>query len=308
LCTRNVDIVRFTGSANFYDGNRKDKFIHTVEKMHQQDITLKTRESTSKPDEELRNDESPQILIVDDSPEILNLLTDILTYHGYRVRAVSSGNIALKSVTEDTPDMILLDVNMPVMDGYEVCNFLKSNENTSKIPVIFISGLDDAADKVRGFNAGGVDYITKPFQLAEVLARIETHLSLRRLQNQSEGQNIQLQQEIAERELAEKELREHKAHLEELVAERTSELRNTNAELQKEISEREQLERALEQTNYKLHALVYEYGLRNQRISLFNQMSEQLQGCLSLEETLLSTISFRNYFLPQQELFLCLTL
>jgi diguanylate cyclase (GGDEF)-like protein len=253
--------------------------------MGQQDMTLKKQGSPITQEKELGKDNSPQILIVDDSPESLNLLTNILNYHGYRVLSCTSGEMALMSMMVEVPDLILLDVKMPVMDGYEVCNRLKSNEKTRKIPVIFISGLDNAADKVKGFNTGGVDYITKPFQLTEVIARVETHLSLCRLQNKLEGQNIQLQKEIAEREQAEEELRKHKTHLEELVAERTAELRNMNDELQREIAERKQLEGALENTNYKLHSLVYEYGLRNQRISLFNKMSEQLQACLSLEET-----------------------
>ena len=235
-------------------------------------------------DGKLEQDNSPQILIVDDSLEILNLLTDILDSHGYRVSPFSSGEAALKSMMIEVPDLILLDIKMPDMDGYEVCSRLKSDEKTSRIPVIFISGLDDAAEKVKGLNAGGVDYITKPFQLAEVLARIETHLSLFRLQKQLEGQNIHLLKEIAEREKVEEELLKHKTNLEELVARRTADQIEINEELQLEITERKHLEEALENTNYKLHSLVYEYGLRNRRISIFNKMSEQLQACLSLKE------------------------
>ena len=246
---------------------------------------MKAGESRSEKAEELRKDNSLQILVVDDSPDIINLLTDTLMRHGYEVRSAGSGGAALKSVAVEVPDLILLDVKMPDMDGYQVCHHLKSDEQSRMIPVIFISGLEDTIDIVKGFQAGGIDYIVKPFRLAEVLARVETHLSLRLLQEQLEGQNIRLQQEITERERVEEDLRKYKAHLEELVAKRTVDLENINKELQQEITDREKLEEALQHANYKLHAMVYEYGLRHQRISLFNQMSEQLQACISLEET-----------------------
>ncbi len=240
--------------------------------MHQQDT-------------ELRKENLPQILVVDDSPDIIKLLTDTLTKHSYQVRSAESGEAALKSVAVEVPDLILLDIKMPDMDGYKVCHQLKCDEQNRMIPVIFISSLDDTIDIVKGFHAGGIDYITKPFHLEEVLARMETHLSLRRLQSQLEGQNVQLQHEITERERVEEDLRKYKAHLEELVAKRTAELGTINKDLQQEITEREKLEEALQRANYKLHSMVYEYGLRHQRISLFNQMSEQLQACISLEET-----------------------
>lgn len=260
----------------------KDK---AKKKMRQQETELKTGDSQSKQAGELRKQSSPRILVVDDSADMLNLLTEILTNYNYQVSHASSGLSALKSVTVEMPDLILMDVKMPEMDGFETCFRLKSDERSRKIPVIFISALDEAIDKIKGFEAGGVDYITKPFQQADVLARVETHLSMRRLQKQLEGKNTRLQQEIMERERAEEVLKKYKADLEEIVAKRTAELGHINEELQQEIVEREKLEEALQRANYKLHAMVYEYGLRNQRISLFNQMSEKLQACISLEET-----------------------
>ena len=121
-----------------------------------------------------------EILAVDDTPDSLRLLSELLTKHGYCVRPASDGALALKSVAAKTPDLILLDVSMPDMDGYEVCRRLKADEKSSRIPVIFISAFGDTHQKVTGFEAGGVDYITKPFEAEEVLARVRTHLQLRR--------------------------------------------------------------------------------------------------------------------------------
>jgi PAS domain S-box-containing protein len=143
------------------------------------------------------------ILVIDDTPENLNLLSAMLTEQGYKVRSVTKGSTGLRGATAAPPDLILLDINMPEMNGYEVCEHLKANERTREIPVIFISALGDVLDKVRGFAVGGVDYVTKPFQVEEVLARIENHLTIRRLQKQLQTQNEQLQQEIRSRQLAE---------------------------------------------------------------------------------------------------------
>ena len=144
------------------------------------------------------------ILVVDDTIASLRLLSDILTQAGYRVRPADRPRLALQSALAHPPSLILLDVRMPEMDGFELCRRLKQDERTAEIPVIFISALQDTEDKVRGFEVGGVDFVSKPFEEAEVLARVNTHLQLR---------NMQL-------------------HLEELVAERTAELTKANLELQ----------------------------------------------------------------------------
>ena len=120
------------------------------------------------------------ILIVDDTPANLNVLSAILGKRGYRVRPAINGALALKAAQKAAPDLILLDVQMPGMNGYDVCRQLKSDDQTRHIPVIFISALDDVLDKVEAFQAGGVDYITKPFQIEEVLARVENQLALHR--------------------------------------------------------------------------------------------------------------------------------
>jgi putative two-component system response regulator len=122
------------------------------------------------------------ILVVDDVPANLTLLTGMLKEKGHRVRPVPSGKLALKAVEIEPPDLILLDITMPEMDGFEVCRRLKQDVRFRDIPIIFISALTETLDKVKAFGSGGVDYVTKPFQFEEVEARVETHLKLRRYQ------------------------------------------------------------------------------------------------------------------------------
>ena len=139
------------------------------------------------------------ILAVDDTPENLELLCRILSRKGFRVLLAEGGKAALELVQTHRPDIILLDVGMPQMDGYQVCQTLKQNPQTQDIPIIFVTAFDEIADKIQGFQVGGIDYITKPFHAAEVIMRIDTHLSLRRLQHQLEIQNDRLRQEICDR-------------------------------------------------------------------------------------------------------------
>ncbi len=133
-----------------------------------------------------QGDQGPKgdILIIDDILPNLRLLSNMLKEKGYKVRAVPSGEMALTVLRSASPDLILLDINMPEMNGYEVCKRLKAGSHTRDIPVIFISALDESLDKVKAFGVGGVDYITKPFQVEEVLARVENHLQLYRLQQE----------------------------------------------------------------------------------------------------------------------------
>ncbi len=129
---------------------------------------------------------SGDIVIVDDTPDNLRLLSAMLAQQGYDVRSVTDGATALMGIEAQPPDLILLDINMPEMSGYEVCQRLKKNPLTQPIPVIFISALNEAIDKVKAFAIGGSDYITKPFQVEEVLARIENQLTIRRLNRRIE--------------------------------------------------------------------------------------------------------------------------
>lgn len=145
------------------------------------------------------NSNKEDILIVDDAPENLRLLSTMLMAHGFNVRKALNGEMALTASGTVQPDLILLDIMMPDLDGYEVCQRLKANKETAEIPVIFLSALNDVFDKVKAFQVGGIDYITKPFQLEEVIARVRNQLALRAAQKQISELNAQLEQRVKER-------------------------------------------------------------------------------------------------------------
>ena len=178
------------------------------------------------------------VLIIDDTPTNLAVMIDDLEDHGFRVVIARNGPEGLKRAQFVHPDLILLDVMMPDMDGFETCRQLKASEATRDIPVIFMTALEETRDKITGFEVGGVDYVTKPFQMAEALARINTHLSLHTMRKQLAVQNAQLQREIAVREQVESALQHAYDDLEERVAQRTAELADANARLKGEIAER----------------------------------------------------------------------
>jgi len=157
------------------------------------------------------------VLVVDDTPPNLHLLITMLTRKGYDARGEADGELALVSIDKDLPDLVLLDINMPNIDGFEVCRRLKASDRTREIPVIFISARDEVLDKVQAFSVGAVDYITKPFQIAEVLARVDNQITLRKLQKQLQEQNELLKKEISHRILAEAMLQEANVQLERLV-------------------------------------------------------------------------------------------
>ena len=174
------------------------------------------------------------IVIVDDNPNNLRVLSGMLQQGGYRVRPALSGELALRSILSNVPDLVLLDIRMAGLDGYEVCRRLKADSTTREIPVIFISALQETADKVGAFNAGGVDYIVKPFQIEEVLARVEIHTELAS---------------------ARKALQHSKAALEEQVEERTKELKHSNQSLKLAIQREQALTQLL---SVSLHPLSME--------------------------------------------------
>ncbi|TAF02799.1 MAG: response regulator [Nostocales cyanobacterium] len=139
------------------------------------------------------------ILVVDDVLENIRLLSSILERHGYQTRKAISGAMALTTVEAAQPSLILLDVRMPDMSGYEVCQQLKSHPKTASIPIIFLSAADDISDKVQAFQVGGADYITKPFHLEEVLARVQNQLSIIKAQQTISDLNSQLEARVNER-------------------------------------------------------------------------------------------------------------
>jgi two-component sensor histidine kinase/FixJ family two-component response regulator len=197
-----------------------------------------------------------RILIVDDSPANLQLLTDMLVGRGHTVHPATDGIAALQYARKEHPDLILLDIVMPRIDGYKVCRFLKDYEETREIPIVFMTSLAETSDKVKGFRMGAADYITKPFQAEEVMARVETLLSLRDMQNKLKSRNTELlransdlahvnkalSREIIERTQAETELKRYREQLEDLVRERTAELAEANRNLETEIVERKRAE------------------------------------------------------------------
>jgi signal transduction histidine kinase len=168
--------------------------------------------------------DNANILVVDDDPKNIRVLMGVLEKHGYEVRTALDGRQAIASALKRVPDLILMDVRMPEMDGFEACRQLKADERMRLVPILFLSGLGQTADIVKGLNLGGSDYIVKPFRIEEVLARVATHLSIQALQKQ-------LQCEIQERRHAEKKLGEYREHLEELVRGRTAQLEAANKEM-----------------------------------------------------------------------------
>lgn len=181
------------------------------------------------------------VLIVDDTPANLGLVVKALEGSDIRVIVAQDGAEGLQRSEFVQPDLILLDVMMPGWNGFEICRRLKARPNTRDIPVIFMTALADIKDKVTGFQAGGVDYVTKPLQIDEVMARVRTHLDLHAIRKQLAAQNLRLQQEIEERRQVEQALRKYREGLEQQVTERTAELRESERQLEESYAQLREL-------------------------------------------------------------------
>lgn len=239
------------------------------------------------------------ILIVDDQPQNLAVIGDYLMKFGYTILVSQTGTGALRRAREVKPDLILLDILMPDMDGFETCKRLKADESTLNIPVIFMTALTGVEDKVKGFDLGGVDYITKPIQHEEVLARVRTHLRIvnqnRMLEQQARDLSIansRLENEINIRKAAEDKLQKFNEELEDLVKKRTEELSNvadrlrvTNIELQKANKELKRVD----EIKSEFVALA-SHELRTPLTSILGYAQTLLSSELELDNSVLKSI------------------
>ena len=173
-----------------------------------------------------------KILIVDDNPNNLKVLYTYLKNAGFEVLVAEDGKSGIEAVKHSTPELILLDVMMPGIDGFEVCRRLKSDRATKGIPIIFLTALSETVNKVMGFEVGGVDYITQPIENEEVVARVKTHLTIRRMRLALQQQNENLKAEIERRKEVETRLQLSNFSLKETVADRTAELTSSNQDLE----------------------------------------------------------------------------
>ncbi|MBE9167729.1 response regulator [Pleurocapsales cyanobacterium LEGE 06147] len=224
------------------NGSRDNKFTSTSSYLqspavHQTITEVINAAHNSKSDDTLRAD---VVLIVDDIIYNLEILFVTLQSVGFTVLVAQDGVSALAKAEYAEPDIILLDILMPGMDGFEVCRKLKGNRKTKDIPILFMTALDNTENILKGFELGGVDYITKPIEQGEVIARLKTHLTLRRMREHLQAQNEQLEQEIRIRQQTETQLersqqllQQANQELEQKIAERTAELVYTNNQLKK---------------------------------------------------------------------------
>lgn len=171
------------------------------------------------------------IIIVDDNPNNLRLLANLLTKSGYKVRPVSTGKLAISTTKANPPDLILLDINMPGMDGYQVCQNLKNDAVSSEIPIIFISALNESFSRIKSFEVGGVDYITKPFELNEVLVRVSTHIQLYKFQRKLQEVNSLQSQALIEKNEQLQRVNSNLEHLNQLLNVKVAELQQTQLQL-----------------------------------------------------------------------------
>jgi PAS domain S-box-containing protein len=245
------------------------------------------------------------LLIVDDAPGNLGVVVDSLADRGFRILIARDGAEAVERALFSQPELILLDVNMPGMDGFETCRRLKADSRTCDIPVIFMTVADDIDNMVEGFKAGGIDYVTKPVRIDEMMARLNVHLAMRAMHRTLLDKNRRLENEVAVRERAERELSRIRDELEARVAKRTDELARANADLRAQIEERERTEAKLKLSEARLRTIVEASpvplaitSLHEERILYANEALRQL---FRMDETEQSRLDPASLYVDKAE-------
>lgn len=238
------------------------------------------------------------ILIVDDLANNLAVLQDYLIESGFEVLAALDGESAIQQAEYAQPDLILLDVLMPKMTGFETCQHLKANQTTQDIPVIFLTSLSDTEDKVKGFDVGAVDYLTKPIKKQELIARVKTHLSLRNLQKQLQQQNQLLQEEINIRLQVEEDLKQRTAQLEAVNKELDAFGHSVAHDLRSSITSIKGFNYFLEKEYTKLLSETGQHYTRRVREATM-QMEQLIEGLMLLSQVKGSKMSFEDINLSE---------
>jgi len=235
------------------------------------------------------NPSGNSILVIDDDPNNLSVISDFLERNGFHVLVANDGESGLQKAQYVLPDLILLDIIMPGANGFEICSHLKKNPATKQIPVIFMTALTQTIEKIKGFEVGGADFITKPFQQEEVLARIQTHLSFSEMQTKLKKNNNRLKKEFNERRQAEKMVRKLNDKLEQKVERRTSDLKKANTLLRKEIVERKTIENKLRESEQRYRTLTTHVAdgiilVQNEELLYANNAFMQMSGYSNLNQ------------------------
>ncbi len=292
-------IMRLEQSSNKKKRREDLKNNEEKEQVKNQKNPLIERETRSRKNSlNPQTDSSDLILVVDDTPSNLQVLFPCLEKAGFKVLVAQDGESAINIAESKRPDLILLDILMPGLDGFETCRLLKAKVSTREIPIIFLTALSETANKVKGFELGGVDYVTKPIQQEEVLARIRTHLSLRKMSQRLAAKNEELQQEIDTRKQVELQLQKRTSQLQQslnseaLIRRITEKIRDSLDESQilqtatKELAQILQVDRAkieLYDTSHTLATIAYEYSTTSskcqgmtRKLAEFRELYQQL--------------------------------